>query len=91
MNKEIFEVQYINLIGNVLIRYKHSRLPLVLYRFDRPKNDDYSVFNSIKNLKKSHIYFLGKNNNYKKSIVINKRKKVINKMRLKKRKSRLFR
>ena len=58
MNKEIFEVQYINLIGNVLIRYKHSRLPLVLYRFDRPKNDDYSVFNSIKNLKKSHIYFL---------------------------------
>ena len=57
MNKEFFEVQYIDLIDNVLIRYKQSRLPLVLYRFDRPKNDDYSVFNSINNLNKSHIYF----------------------------------
>ena len=61
-NKEMtdlyYEVKTTSLNNNLIIRYKQTRLPIVMYKFGRPQNDDYTLFNVVDDFKRSYIYFL---------------------------------
>ena len=70
-NPEFFKVKVIHYNGTILYKYEHERSSLLLYRFDRLKNDDYSVFNTVREFKDPYIYCLyGVDDNFIRSFYV---------------------